>query len=150
MTGGTVAGPSAASPAGAQRLDLAKVIMAAEESSVPPLLVSPPEEAPEEALPIPLPPVPLVSTEVTTASFAAEGDLVVVGRKFTSIFEEIEALGLTPAIQGEDGPLLEILSLGSDCVQPPPPLPSLSSQATVPAGIFEAPLSSSSRNMHPV
>ncbi|XP_034642657.1 uncharacterized protein LOC117885463 [Trachemys scripta elegans] len=67
-------------------------------------------EAPDEAPPPPLPPTPPAMPEASVSSGASGEDPGVVGGELPSIYEEIEALGLTPVIQRED----ETLPAGLD------------------------------------
>ncbi|EMP39023.1 hypothetical protein UY3_03742 [Chelonia mydas] len=111
---------SVVSPDGAQQGTLA---MAADGGITAPLVESPPKEASVGVLLAPLPSVPpaVVDTGAITALAPDGEDSGAVGTGFTSIFEEIEALGLTPVTQGEDDPQSEGLDLDGGSVPPPPP-----------------------------
>ncbi|TFJ97766.1 structure-specific endonuclease subunit slx1 [Platysternon megacephalum] len=107
-----------------------------------PLVESPPEEASAGVPPAPVPPVPpaAADTGAIVAPFAGGEDSGAVGTDFTSIFEEIEALGLILVTQGEDDPPPEGLDLGGSLAPPPPPPPCPSPHAVAPALVLGAPL----------
>nr|XP_014431734.1 basic proline-rich protein-like [Pelodiscus sinensis] len=99
------------------------------------------EEASDGAPPAQAPIAPpSVPAEVIGALVAGGEGSGAEGMELSSIFEEIEALGLTPLTQGEDDPPPAGLGLGGDSVAPPPPLPNPVSQVADPILTLGAPL----------
>ncbi|XP_065426459.1 nascent polypeptide-associated complex subunit alpha, muscle-specific form-like [Chrysemys picta bellii] len=136
--GGSAAEPSAL-PAGALHLPLpvGEAVAAPEDAAIhsPRSFLA---EAHVAAPPTPLPPIPSAMLEASVASGVSRDDPGVVGGELPSIYEEIEALGLTPVTQGEDDPLpagLDLAALTST-------LPSASPVPLTAAPAFEEPLDS--------
>ncbi|EMP30685.1 hypothetical protein UY3_12107 [Chelonia mydas] len=101
----------------------------------------PPPKTPEGAPPAPVPSEAPVSPEATVTLGAGGENPEVVESNLPSIYEEIEALGLTPVTQGEDDPLPAGLDLGDFT---PAPLSPCSLPLTVAsAPTSEEPLDSS-------
>ncbi|EMP27475.1 hypothetical protein UY3_15435 [Chelonia mydas] len=86
--------------------------MAAPQGHITPPWNSLPSEAPNGVSPAPLPSEAPASPEATAALGASGENPGVVEGDLRSIYEEIEALGLTPVTQGEDDPLPAGLDLG--------------------------------------
>ncbi|CAM4427094.1 unnamed protein product [Caretta caretta] len=123
--GGADAEPSVL-PAGAHHplVPAGDNVVARKGSTVPPLETLPSKD-PDGAPPAPLPlttPVSLGASVAPGTSGEASG---VAAGELPSIYEEIEALGLTPVTQGEDDPLLADLDLSD--LAPAPPVPALPS-----------------------
>ncbi|EMP23946.1 hypothetical protein UY3_19013 [Chelonia mydas] len=121
------------------------VAMSADRDATAPLVESPPEEASVgiHRAPAPLPCAPPAAVDIgaITALVTGGKDSGAAGTEFTSIFEEIEALGLIPVTQEEDDPAPVSLDLGADSVPPPPPpSPCPSLPAVAPALVLGAPL----------
>lgn len=92
-------------------------------------------------LPAPLPPVPpaTADTGAIIAPVIGGEDSGAVGTAFTSIFEDIEALGLTLVMQGKDNPPPAGFNLDAGLVPLPPPSPCPSPPALVPGAPLALP-----------
>ncbi|EMP35356.1 hypothetical protein UY3_07528 [Chelonia mydas] len=86
--------------------------VAALEGSISPAKESLPSKTPEGASSALVPSEASMSPEVTVASGASGENPGVADSDLPSIYEEIEALGLTPVTQGEDDPMPAGLDLG--------------------------------------
>ncbi|TFK03194.1 myelin protein zero-like protein 3 [Platysternon megacephalum] len=131
--GGTAAEPSAL-PTGAFH----PLVPAGDDVAAS--VVSLPVETSDGAPPAPLPPTPPAMPEASVASGASGVDPGVAGGELRSIFEEIEALGLTPVTQGEDDPLPAGLDLADLTPASPSPCSILLTAVSAPAS--EGPLDS--------
>lgn len=113
MKGVVGSGFSAVSPVDFHQLESAEVAAAMEAGSTTSLIESVPEGVKEGVPPATFSSVPPVGAKVATAPAAVERDPVEECGNFTSIFGEIEALGLTPTTKGVDTLLLEGLGQGT-------------------------------------
>ncbi|CAM4599594.1 unnamed protein product [Lepidochelys olivacea] len=121
--GGADAEPSVL-PAGAHHplVPAGDNVVARKGSTIPPLGTLPSTD-PDGAPPAPLPLTTPVSLGASVASGTSGEASGVAAGELPSIYEEIEALGLTPVTQGEDDPLLAGLDLSDLAPTPPVPCP---------------------------